>query len=130
MPLRCAAERGAAAAAVVAAELVDRPEGGRRNRCHESPTGARHAARPLLAAATSAFDESRGYVFTWDLLGQEELARIPEPSGASLMSFADQGEALVLAGMDQATVSVWDARSGSQRFAVQLEGRLTGPPRR
>lgn len=81
-----------------------------------------------LAAATSAYDESRGYIFTWDLLGQEELTRIPEPAGASMLAFADQGEALVVANVDGATVSVWDARSGSRRFQLKLEGRLASPP--
>jgi len=81
-----------------------------------------------LAAAASAYDESRGYIFTWDLLGQEELTRIPEPAGASLLAFADQGEALVVANVEGATVSVWDARSGSRRFQLNLDGRLAGPP--
>lgn len=81
-----------------------------------------------LAAAVSAYDDPRGYILTWDLLGREELARIPEAEGASTVIFAMQGEALVVAGANAATVSVRDARSGALRFALDGEGILAVPP--
>lgn len=81
-----------------------------------------------LAAAVSAYDEPRGYIVTWDLLGREELARIPEPAGASTVLFAMQGEQLVVAGAHAGSVDVRDARSGSLRFELDAGGRLSGPP--
>jgi len=81
-----------------------------------------------LAAAVSVYDDPRGYILTWDLLGREELARIPEPAGASTVLFAMQGEALVVAGAYATTVSVRDARSGALRFELDAGGRLAVPP--
>ncbi|MCJ7557790.1 MAG: AAA-like domain-containing protein [Gammaproteobacteria bacterium] len=81
-----------------------------------------------LAAAVSAYDDPRGYILTWDLLGREELARIPEAAGASTVIFAMQGEALVVAGANASTVSVRDARSGALRFELDGEGILAVPP--
>lgn len=81
-----------------------------------------------LAAAVSAYDDPRGYILTWDLLGREELARIPEAAGASTVIFAMQGEALVVAGANASTVSVRDARSGALRFELGGEGILAVPP--
>ncbi len=81
-----------------------------------------------LAAAVSADDGPRGYILTWDLLGREELARIPEAEGASTVIFAMQGEALVVAGANATTVSVRDARSGALRFELDGGGTLAVPP--
>lgn len=81
-----------------------------------------------LAAAVSAYDDPRGYIMTWDLLGREELARIPEPAGATTVLFAMQGEALVVAGAYATTVSVRDARSGALRFELDAGGQLAVPP--
>jgi WD40 repeat protein len=81
-----------------------------------------------LAAAVSAYDDPRGYILTWDLLGREELARIPEATGASTVIFAMQGEALIVAGAYASTVSVRDARSGALLFELDAGGPLAVPP--